>query len=277
MNPYLSAAITQLIGNVPYSINNIWLMGPNTFNVDLVTFECGFPIRKNITINLQQFKITESILDLRTKNSETSEPKIEPQNKSQLRGVKDSSETPTPEIESISINGNQISITGSNFSTDKIHPSIVYFDTFLPIVSDDSSMFDYTIDSNLIEISNPPQTSGPGNNLTLYGTFGVTVHNGGNQNYNTLNSEKIDIPIPSNLPIITNNDYQNGNFTLYGKKLKLVNGLMIEGLTQNWINPLLTADDKVTFYIDNNAPLPQTYALLLTSDNNIIGFMLPVK
>lgn len=36
----ISKVIKSLIGNIPYNINNIYSVGPNTFNVNLIIFNC---------------------------------------------------------------------------------------------------------------------------------------------------------------------------------------------------------------------------------------------
>lgn len=61
MKQYILAAINSSVGNVPYNINNIYLLSSNNYYVDLTIFYI-FPCRKNILI-----KISESIIDLRQK------------------------------------------------------------------------------------------------------------------------------------------------------------------------------------------------------------------
>jgi hypothetical protein len=54
--------IQSTIGNIPYKINNVFQISDNLINVDVTTFQCGFPCRKN----LQFYIKPDSIIDLRT-------------------------------------------------------------------------------------------------------------------------------------------------------------------------------------------------------------------
>jgi hypothetical protein len=212
----LANYINSSIGNIPYRINQVCMVSQNAFNVNLTTFEYGYPIQKILLFNI----LPKKTIDLRRNRTE------------QTTQFFSSSQT-IPEITELSIQNWLLNISGNNFTQgSQLVLNGIFFDT------------NYISDKELSVQFDP----------IFVGGFMTAVKSGDKfstaENYGIFNQDKNAPQINDGLEIYI--DIKNPIITLNGQKLNTVTDIQLSYFDPNNTNITILNSSKIINKSDQN-------------------------